>query len=202
MAPVVVDPDRIKTFKDSETFEAWLSKHHDSWPEVWLRIYKKHSGTPSVTPIEAIDVVLCWGWIDGIRKSYDDVSFLQRYTPRKGKSVWSQINRDNVARLVAAVRMTEHGLKHVDAAKADGRWDAAYAAGKDMVVPADLLSAIESEPKALETFQTLNRTNRFALAFRLGNLKTAAGREKKIRTFVDMLARGEMIYPQGKVDKS
>lgn len=201
MAPVVVNPDHIKSFKDEAAFYDWLAQHHASWDEVWVRIFKKASGTPSITSLQGVDVVLCWGWIDAIRKAYDEVSFLQRYTPRGRKSLWSQINRNNIVRLTASGRMTEHGLRHVEAAMADGRWDAAYAAGKDMVVPDDLLAAIEAEPKARQTFDTLNRQNQFALAFRLGNLKTAAGREKKIKTFVAMLARGETLYPQGKAAK-
>lgn len=196
MAPVVPDPNRIHAFADWKAFDAWLSEHHDSEPEVWIKIYKKASGVPTISPKEAIDVVLCWGWIDGIRKGLDDEAFLQRYTPRGKKSIWSQINRDNVARMIAEGRMTEHGLKHVEAAKADGRWDAAYAAGSKMETPADLMAAIESNPAALATYKTLNSQNRFALAFRVGNLKTAAGREKKIKAFVEMLAKGETIYPQ------
>jgi uncharacterized protein YdeI (YjbR/CyaY-like superfamily) len=149
MAPVFVDPDRVHAFADQATFYDWLERHHDSEPEVWIRIYKKASGMPSITPIEAIDAVLCWGWIDAIRKSYDDVSFIQRYTRRGAKSVWSQINRDNVVRLIADGRMTEHGIKHVEAAKADGRWDAAYGSSKTMVMPDDLMDAIKAQPKAL-----------------------------------------------------
>ena len=202
MAPVVVDPSRVHTFADQAAFEAWLKQHHDSETEVWIRIFKKASGTPSITPIEAIDVVLCWGWIDAIRKSWDDVSFVQRYTRRGKKSVWSQINRDNVARLVAEGRMTEHGLKHVEAAKADGRWDAAYGSSKTMVMPDELMEAIRAEPKALATYETLSAQNRFALGFRIGNLKTAAGREKNIKAFVEMLAKGETLHPQGKGQKS
>jgi uncharacterized protein YdeI (YjbR/CyaY-like superfamily) len=202
MAPVVVDPSRVHAFSDQAAFEAWLKAHHDSESEVWIRIFKKASGTPSITPIEAIDVVLCWGWIDAIRKSWDDVSFVQRYTRRGAKSVWSQINRDNVARLVAEGRMTEHGIKHVEAAKADGRWDAAYGGSRTMVTPDDLMEAIRAQPKALATYETLSAQNRFALGFRVGNLKTAAGREKKIKAFVEMLAKGETIYPQGKGQKS
>ena len=196
MAPVVVNPDNVREFPTQEAFYQWLAANHDKADEVWIRIFKKGSGKPSITPIEAIDAVLCWGWIDAIRKSWDEESFVQRYTPRKAKSIWSQVNRDNVERLVRAGRMTEHGLKHVEAAKADGRWDAAYAAGSKMEMPDDLMAAIKADPKALATFETLNKTNRFALAFRVGNLKTPAGRERKIANFVDMLARGEMIYPQ------
>jgi uncharacterized protein YdeI (YjbR/CyaY-like superfamily) len=196
MAPVVPDPARIHAFHDWKAFDAWLAGHHDSEPEVWIRIFKKASGVATISPTEAIDVALCWGWIDGIRKGLDETAFLQRYTPRGRKSIWSQVNRENVARLTAEGRMTEHGQKHVDAARADGRWDAAYAAGSKMETPADLMAAIEADPKALATYKTLTSQNRFALAFRVGNLKTAAGREKKIKAFVAMLARGETIYPQ------
>ena len=156
------------------------------------------SGLKSITPKEAIDVVLCWGWIDGVRKGLDARSYLQRYSPRGGKSVWSQINVDNVARLIREGRMTAHGLKHVEAAKADGRWDRAYKSGKDMTVPADLQAAIDAEPKAKAMLAKLSEQNRFALAFRTHNMKTQAGRKKKIETFVAMLMRGETIYPQRK----
>ena len=127
MPSITPDPDKIKSFRTQAAFESWLRRNHARETEVWMRIYKKSSGVPTVTPAEALDVVLCWGWIDGIRKSFDDESFLQRYTPRRAKSIWSQINRDHVARLTAAGRMTPHGQRQVDAAKADGRWDAAYA---------------------------------------------------------------------------
>ena len=126
MPPVRVDPAKIREFKDAVSFYKWLGKHHDTEDEIWIKIHKVGSGLKSITPKEAIDVVLCWGWIDGIRKSFDDLSFLQRYTPRRRKSVWSRINVDNVARLIEEGRMTEHGLKHVEAAKVDGRWDRAY----------------------------------------------------------------------------
>ena len=155
------------------------------------------SGLKSITPKEAIDVVLCWGWIDGLRKGLDDKSFLQRYTPRTKKSVWSQINVDNVARLIGEGRMTDHGLKQVDQAKADGRWARAYRS-KDMKIPDDLQAAIDAEPKAKAMLAKLSAQNRFALAFRTHNMKTEAGRKKKIETFVAMLKRGETIYPQGK----
>lgn len=194
MAPVVVHPDRIKEFADFDGFYDWLKANHNSAEEVWIRIFKKASGTPTISPIEAINVVLCWGWIDGIRKSWDEVSFVQRYCPRRGKSVWSQINRDNVARMVAAGKMTEHGLAQVDKAKADGRWDAAYTMSMD--VPADLLAAIEASPQAQAAYQTLSAQNRFALTFRTHNMKTPAGRAKKIGDLVAMLERGETIYPQ------
>ena len=198
MASVVPDPRRIKSFESESAFEAWLAAHHDSEPEVWVKIHKKSSGLPSVTPAQALDVVLCWGWIDGLRKSFDERSFLQRYTPRARKSKWSQINREHVGRLVAAGRMTPHGQRQVDAAKADGRWDAAYApirATTASTVPRDLRAAIEANPRAKRTFRTLNKLNLFALAFRTNAMKTPAGRARKIAALVAMLARGETIVP-------
>jgi len=196
--PVEVDPAKILEFKTLDAFYSWLGKHHDKEREVWIKIHKVGSGLQSITPKEAIDAALCWGWIDGLRKAFDDKSFLQRYTPRGKKSLWSQINVENVARLLKQRRMTEHGLHHVDAAKSDGRWDRAYRGGKEMTIPDDLLAAINAEPKANKMLQQLNAQNRFALAFRVHNMKTDAGRSKKIETFVQMLKRGETIYPQRK----
>jgi uncharacterized protein YdeI (YjbR/CyaY-like superfamily) len=199
MAPVVPNRKRIRAFKSEAAFEAWLKQHHAREPEVWLKIYKKDSGVPTVTHPQALDVALCWGWIDGLRKAFDDRAFLQRFTPRRPKSIWSQVNREHVARLIAAGRMTPHGLRHVAAAKADGRWDAAYAPIRKAtrnVVPADLRAAIRANPRAARTFKTLGRLNLFALAFRTNNMKTAAGRARKIKELVAMLARGKTIVPQ------
>ena len=196
---VIPNPRRIRTFKSEAAFEKWLAAHHDSEPEVWIKIHKKGSGLPSVTPAQALDVCLCWGWIDAIRKGWDEKSFLQRYTPRGRKSAWSQINRDNVARLVAAGRMTPHGRRQVDAARADGRWDAAYApmrAATAGTIPADLRAAILANRRAAKTFRSLNRQNLFALAYRTNAMKTPAGRAKKIAALVAMLARGETISPR------
>ena len=198
MAAVIVDPGKVHEFANAQAFHDWLGRHHDQETEVWIKIHKLASGLPSITPKEAIDVVLCWGWIDAIRKGLDDTSYLQRYTPRGRKSVWSKINVDNVARLVKEKRMTPHGLAHVKAAKADGRWDRAYGGSKDLKIPDDLQAAIDASPKARQMLATLTAQNRFALAFRVHNLKTEAGRQKKIAAFVEMLARGETIYPQGK----
>jgi uncharacterized protein YdeI (YjbR/CyaY-like superfamily) len=196
MAAIQVDPARVREFVDSDAFYDWLSRHHDKESEVWIKIHKVGSGLASINTRQAIDVVLCWGWIDGVKKSFDDRSFLQRYTPRGRKSIWSQINVDNVARLVAEGRMTPHGLREVEAAKADGRWDRAYGSGKAMKIPDDLQAAIDANPQARAMLGKLTEQNRFALAFRVHNLKTEAGRRKKIETFVAMLERGETIYPQ------
>lgn len=198
MPPVEVDPAKVREFKDAESFYKWLGKHHDKQNEIWIKIHKVHSGLKSITPKEAIDVVLCWGWIDAVRKGFDEKSFLQRYTPRGRKSTWSQINVNNVARLIKESRMTEHGLKHVEAAKSDGRWARAYGSAKDLKIPSDLQAAIDAEPEARRMLGTLNAQNRFALAFRVHNLKTEAARRRKIDTFVEMLKRGETIYTPGK----
>jgi uncharacterized protein YdeI (YjbR/CyaY-like superfamily) len=194
--PVAVDPAKVREFADAGSFHAWLAEHHGAETEVWIKIHKRASGLPSITPAEAIDVVLCWGWIDGIRKGFDERSFLQRYTPRGKKSLWSRINVDNVARLIAEGRMTEHGLAQVEAAKADGRWQRAYASAKDMTIPDDLQAAIDAEPAAREMLGKLSAQNRFALAFRTRNMRTEAGRRRTIARFVEMLKRGETVYPQ------
>ena len=199
MAPIIPAPQRIKSFRTAAAFEAWLRANHDTEPEIWLKVHKKDSGLATVTAAEALDVALCWGWIDAIRKAFDERSFLQRYCPRGAKSVWSQINRDNIARLTKAGRMTPHGRRQVDAAKTDGRWQAAYApirlATRD-TAPPDLRAAIDANPRARKTFATLGRTNLFALAFRTNNMKTPAGRTKKIAALVAILARGETIVPE------
>jgi uncharacterized protein YdeI (YjbR/CyaY-like superfamily) len=191
MASITVDPAKVQEFVDGAAFAAWLSEHHDRETEVWVKIHKVRSGRASVSPTQAIDVVLCWGWIDAIRKRFDDRSFLQRYTRRGSRSTWSQINVANVERLVR-----EHGLTAVRAAKADGRWDRAYGSGKAMKLPDDFSAAIAAAPGAANMLLTLSERNRFAMAFAVHNLKTPAGRARKIATFVAMLQRGETPFPQ------
>lgn len=191
-----VNEANVREFEDSAAFYAWLSRHHQTSDEVWIKIHKVRSGLKSITPKEAIDVVLCWGWIDAIRKRYDDKSYLQRYVPRRPRSIWSKVNVENVARLIAEGRMTEHGLAQVEAAKADGRWQRAYGGSKDMEVPAELLAAIAESPEAQATFERLTAQNRFAIAFRVHNLKTEAAKQRNIASLVAMLERGETIYPQ------
>ncbi len=199
MASVVPNQSKIKAFRSEAAFEKWLATNHAKETELWLKIHKKDSGLPTVTYAEALDVALCWGWIDGIRKSFDAQSFLQRFTPRKAKSIWSQVNRGHIARLTAAGRMTPHGQRQVDAAMADGRWAAAYApirSASHATVPADLRAAIAANPRAQKTYQKLGKMNLFALAFRTTNMKTAAGRARKIEALVAMLAKGKTIVPE------
>ena len=199
MAPLVPNPKRIKSFRTAAAFEAWLAANHARETEVWIKIHKKDSGVPTVSHAEALDVALCWGWIDGIRKAFDERSFLQRFSPRRARSVWSQINRDHVTRLTAAGRMTPHGQRQVDLARADGRWEAAYAPirkATQATIPDDLRAAIDASPRASRTFRTLGRQNLFALAFRTNNMRTPAGRARKIAALVAMLERGETIVPE------
>ena len=198
MAPFVVNPDAVREFKDLKALEKWYARNHAKATEFWIKLHKKGSGLPSVTNVEALDAALCWGWIDGIRKSFDDRSFLQRYTPRTKNSIWSQVNIAHIERLRKAGRMQPAGEAQVELAKADGRWAKAYGGFSGEQFPADLLAAIEAEPKALELFQSLTAQNRYSLGFRTHQMKTAAGREKKIAGFVEMLKRGETIYPNGK----
>lgn len=193
------DPRTVRTFRTGTAFERWLRSHHARETVVWIRIYKKASGGRSVTLAEALDVALCWGWIDGLRKRFDADSFLQRYSPRRPKSLWSQINRTHVERLIAAGRMTPHGQRQVDAARADGRWEAAYAPLRTMTadtVPTDLLAAIDASPHVQRTFRTLDRQNLFALAFRTNAMRTAAGRARTIATLAARLERGETLVPE------
>ncbi len=198
MPPVIPNPQSIIAFATPDAFETWLAAHHASATELFLKIHKKDSGLATITYAEALDVALCYGWIDGLKKSFDETSFLQRFTPRKSKSIWSETNTKHIERLMNEGRMQASGIAQVDAAKADGRWAKAYSAGRDMTVPADFVAAVRKNAKANKLFATLNRQNQFAIAFRLGNIKTAATRTKRIDAFVAMLARGDTPYPNGK----
>ena len=185
-------------FRDAHEFEAWLEHNADLPAGVWLKLAKKGSGIPSLTSDEAVNVGLCFGWISGQRKALDDVYYLQKYVPRRPGSRWSQINVAKVEALTAAGRMRPRGVAEVDAAKADGRWDAAYAPMRSMTastIPADLRAAIDANSRARKTFATLSRPNLFSLAYRTNAMKTPAGRAKKIATLVAMLARGETLHP-------
>lgn len=197
MVSVTVNPSKVHEFKDQQRFFDWLAKHGSKEQEVWIKIHKLRSGLPSITPAEAIEVALCWGWIDGIRKGFDEQSFLQRYTPRGKKSVWSQINVANAERLIEAGRMQPAGLAQITAAKLDGRWHRAYRM-TNAEAPEDLLAAIRAEPKARAMYETLSAQNRFSLTFRTNQLKTASGRKKKIAAFVELLKSGKAIHPNGK----
>ena len=196
MAAVKVDPRNVHEFENEQSFYVWLGENWNRETEVWIKIHKVSSGLASITPKEAVDVVLCFGWIDGIRKGLDATSYLQRYTPRSKRSIWSQVNIENVERLIKSGRMRPPGVAQIEAAKADGRWSNAYRMAKSEA-PKDLLAAIRANAKAQAMYEKLSSQNRFALTFRTNNMKTEEGRKKKIETFVAMLARGETIHPNG-----
>jgi uncharacterized protein YdeI (YjbR/CyaY-like superfamily) len=189
-----INDRELMLFATPAEFETWLSQNltHDG---IRLQLRKKNSTKPGMLYAEALDVALCWGWIDGQKGSLDDDYFFNGFSPRRSRSPWSQVNREHVERLVAAGLMQPSGQAEVDRAKADGRWDAAYRQ-RDAVAPADLQLALDANPAALAMYARLNSQNRFALLFRIGNVKRAETRARKIADFVDMLARGETIYPQ------
>jgi uncharacterized protein YdeI (YjbR/CyaY-like superfamily) len=192
---VDIDPKDALQFDTEARFDTWLAQHHATQREVWVLLHKVGSERASMTGKQGIDVALCWGWIDAVRKKVDDTSYLQRYTPRRKSSIWSQLNIANVERLTRAGRMQAAGQREVDAARTDGRWARAYGGGRAMPLPPDLQSAIDAVPAAQVTLARLDAKNRFALAFRIHNLKTEAGRQRRIAAFVDMLARGEVLIP-------
>lgn len=184
------DPTRIMTFASSKDLSRWLKVNHAIESELWVKIFKKGTGVPSVTWNDVVIEALCWGWIDGVKKSIDDQAYLQRITPRKARSNWSKRNREHAERLIGEGRMKEPGLAHVRAAKADGRWENAYVAS-EMEVPANFLAALESEPKAKQFFETLNKASRYAIAFGLTSAKKPETRQQRFAKFIDMLVRGE-----------
>lgn len=181
----------ILPFESKKKFADWLAKNHDKSAGLWLKIAKKATGISTVTYAEALDVALCYGWIDGQKGSFDEQYFLQKFTPRRPKSIWSKINVEKVEGLIASGEMKPAGLKAVEAAKQDGRWAAAYASQKNIEVPADFQSALNKNKKAKAFFETLTGSRRYSFLFRIETAKKAETREKRIRQFVEMLAKGE-----------
>ena len=184
---------QIKPFADQQKWRRWLEKNHARSAGVFLRIFKKDSGKKTVTHADALDEALCFGWIDGVRKSFDEESFLQKFTPRQKRSIWSKRNQEHVARLIEEGRMTTAGLAEIERAKHDGRWERAYDSPKNMKVPADFLKELKKDKQAYEFFKTLTKTNHFAIAFRLHNAKRSETRERRMRDFLGRLSRGEKI---------
>lgn len=188
-------PDyEIIPFKDAIAWRHWLDENHTKIDGVWLRLYKKASNVATVTYAEALDVALCYGWIDGQKKSYDKDSYLQKFTPRRPRSMWSKRNTEHVNRLQAAGLMTPAGLLEVEKAQADGRWEAAYDAPSSMEVPDYFLEALRKHPKAELFYNQLNKTNTYAIAWRLQNAKTDATRLRRTEKIIAMLDAGEKLY--------
>ena len=181
----------IKAFRSPAAWEKWLAANHESALGIWIKFAKKDSGIATVVYKEALDVALCYGWIDGQVKSIDATYYQQRFTPRRAKSKWSKINCGHVARLIDAGKMRPAGLKQVDLAKADGRWDAAYDSPKNVQAPDDLLTALETVPAAAKLFATLNSRNRYAILYTVHGAKRPETRARRIENFVKMLADGK-----------
>jgi uncharacterized protein YdeI (YjbR/CyaY-like superfamily) len=181
-------------FKSAKAFDAWLKKHHATSDGLWLKIAKKGAGEPSVTYPEAVEIALCWGWIDGQKKGLDDQHFLQRFTPRRARSIWSKINVDKVAVLTEAGRIQPAGQAQIDAAKNDGRWGKAYDSARTSSVPGDLQAALEASPKAKAFFATISASNRYAVLWRVQTAVKPETRARRIAKLVEMLGNGEVVH--------
>ncbi|MGJ7902020.1 YdeI/OmpD-associated family protein [Lysobacter sp. 1R34A] len=188
-----LDESPIIVFDDAAAFEQWLLAHPEA-SGVWLKIAKKGQNAVTVNYEQALDVALCHGWIDGLKRSFDACFFLQRFSPRRPKGLWSKINIGKVERLIAEGRMAAGGLREVEAAKADGRWDAAYDSASKIEVPDDLAKALDRQPKARAFFEQLDKTNRYAVLWRVQTAKKPETRASRIEKLVAMLARGEKIH--------
>jgi uncharacterized protein YdeI (YjbR/CyaY-like superfamily) len=190
-APSADTPTR---FKNARAFEAWLKQHHATSPGLWLQIAKRGAAESSVTYQEAVEIALCWGWIDSQKKSLDAHYFLQRFTPRRTRSVWSKVNVEKVATLIHEGRMQASGLAQVEAAQADGRWARAYDGARTSVVPEDLSAALDAAPLAKVFFAALNASNRYAILWRIQTAVKAQTRARRIAQLVEMLARGVVLF--------
>jgi uncharacterized protein YdeI (YjbR/CyaY-like superfamily) len=185
----------VALFRDQDEWTSWLDDHHATAAGVWLRIAKKGSALVSVSISEALDAALCYGWIGGQRNSLDTDSYLQKFTPRRKRSVWSKVNRENVARLIRSGAMRPAGIAAIEAAKADGRWERAYDSPRSSTVPADLQTALDESPQAKAFFETLKSNNRYAVLYRVQTAVRPETRARRIREFIAMLERGETRYP-------
>ena len=183
------------TFTSQEAWEAWLETHAEAVTGVWLRIAKRSADQSTVSYAQALESALCYGWIDGQKKAESEHYWLQRFTPRTAKSIWSKINKAKAEALISDGKMRPSGLRAIDLAKRDGRWEAAYSSASTSTVPDDLQQALDANPKAGQFFATLNSQNRYAILFRIQNVKKAETRAKKIAQFIDMLNKGEKLHP-------
>jgi uncharacterized protein YdeI (YjbR/CyaY-like superfamily) len=181
-------------FKSPLEFRNWLEKNNATSDGIWLRIFKKDSDEKSITYAEALDQSLCYGWIDGQKQAHDEHSWLQKFTPRRAKSGWSKVNTQHVERLVKTGQMTSAGLKVIESARADGRWNAAYDSPRNATPPEDFLRALDNNRKAKAFFETLNKANVYSIVYRLQTAKKPETREKRMKLILEMLARGETFH--------
>jgi uncharacterized protein YdeI (YjbR/CyaY-like superfamily) len=190
-----IKPDLpVLFFETPEAWRNWLEENYQDTLGVWLRFYKKETGTKSLNHATALDEALCFGWIDGQSNKYDTESFLQKFTPRRPRSMWSKRNIEHIERLEREGKMRPSGWKEVEAAKADGRWEKAYNPPSEMTVPDDFLAELAKDKEAMAFFETLNKNNRYAISFRLHNAKKPETRERRIKLFVEMMKKGEKFH--------
>ena len=190
-----VDDDvPIRAFKDAAAWDAWLGKNQNTAAGIWMRIAKKASGTKSITYPEAVEIALCHGWIDGLKRPESDTAWLQRFTPRRKKSIWSEINREKALALIASGQMKPAGLAEVERAKLDGRWDAAYQSPRSATMPADFRKELDRHPKADAFFKTISKTNSYAILWRIQTAKKPETRARRIKDFIERLEKGETIH--------
>lgn len=182
-------------FENQDEWATWLAENHKDEPGIWLRLAKKASGISSVSYEQAVESALCYGWIDGQKKTYDNDTWIQKFTPRGPRSIWSKINRDKVAALIQNGRMQPAGMAAIERAKKNGQWDAAYDSARNMTVPDDFQDALDKNKRAGEFFAGLNATNRYAILFRIQTAKKAETRARRIEQFIAMLERNEKLYP-------
>ena len=185
----------IMSFETQQDWERWLTEHHTDTVGIWLKVAKKETGIPSVNYSEALDSALCYGWIDGQKASFDDQYWLQKFTPRRPKSIWSKVNCDKATALIAEGRMQPEGIRQVELAKADGRWESAYESQSKITIPADFQSELDKNQKAKDFFSTLDSINRYAILFRIHSAKKPATRSARINKFIEMLSNNQKIYP-------
>lgn len=189
-------PDLLQiSFANQKAWEKWLKANHQKSSGIWLQLAKKNSGVASITYPEALEIALCYGWIDGQKKSHSEQAWLQKFTPRGKKSIWSTINREKALALIECGKMQPAGLAEIDRAKQDGRWDQTYDSPKNIQVPSDLQAALDKNPKAKAFFAKLEGRNRYAILWRVQTAKKAETRAKRIELFIGMLERGEKIHP-------
>jgi uncharacterized protein YdeI (YjbR/CyaY-like superfamily) len=182
-------------FAHQAAWEQWLETNHEHSHGLWVKVAKKDSPITTLSYAEALEVALCYGWIDGQKKPYDRDLWLQKFTPRRAQSVWSKVNIDKVTQLIASGKMKPSGMKAVKAAKEDGRWDAAYESQRNFTVPEDFQHALEKNPQAKAFFEMLNRQNRYAICYRIQTAKKLETRKARIQKFVEMLANNQKLYP-------
>jgi uncharacterized protein YdeI (YjbR/CyaY-like superfamily) len=189
-----LDSDPVHDFVNQKDWEKWLKENHRASSGIWMRLAKKASGIPSITYAEALESALCYGWIDGLKRPHSDTAWLQRFTPRRSRSMWSQINREKALALIEAKRMQAAGLEEVERAKQDGRWELAYGSQSALKTDPDFQKALNKSPRAKKFFKTISAANRYAILWRIQTAKKAETRERRIREYIARLEKGETLH--------